>query len=71
MIEELSDIQSMITKNTSTEIIEEILLNVIHGLEPVGVGFRDFKECIKIQIEKKISIKRLKAMSADFKSKSI
>ena len=52
LVEELSDIQSMIAKNTSTEIIEEILLNVIHGLEPVGVGFRDFKECIFLQIKK-------------------
>ena len=62
MIEELSDIQSMITKNTSIRIIEEILLNVIHGLEPVGVGFRDFKECIKIQIEKKDFDKNIKKL---------
>lgn len=62
LVEELSDIQSMIAKNTSTEIIEEILLNVIHGLEPVGVGFRDFKECIKIQIEKKDLDKKTKRL---------
>ena len=62
LVEELSDIQSMIAKNTSTEIIEEILLNVIHGLEPVGVGFRDFKECIKIQIEKKDFDKNIKKL---------
>ena len=62
LIEELSDIQSMITKNTSIRIIEEILLNVIHGLEPVGVGFRDFKECIKIQIEKKDFDKNIKKL---------
>lgn len=62
LVEELSDIQSMIAKNTSTEIIEEILLNVIHGLEPVGVGFRDFKECIKIQIEKKDLVKKIKRL---------
>ena len=62
LVEELSDIQSMIAKNTSTEIIEEILLNVIHGLEPVGVGFRDFKECIKIQIEKKDLDKKIKRL---------
>lgn len=62
LVEELSDIQSMIAKNTSTEIIEEVLLNVIHGLEPVGVGFRDFKECIKIQIEKKDLVKKIKRL---------
>lgn len=62
LVEELSDIQSMIAKNTSTEIIEEVLLNVIHGLEPVGVGFRDFKECIKIQIEKKDLDKKIKRL---------
>ena len=40
--------------------IENILLNIIHRLSPSGIGFRNHKECIKIQIDNKINISKTK-----------
>ena len=34
----------------SEKEIENILLNIIHKLSPSGIGYRNHKECIKIQI---------------------
>ena len=38
--------------NCSEEKIEEVLI-IIQGLEPVGVGARDLRECLLIQLRKK------------------
>lgn len=53
LIEDINEINKMMQGKTSAQDIEDILLNVIHNLEPIGVGYRNFKECIKIQIIKK------------------
>lgn len=53
LIEDINEINKMMQGRTSAQDIEDILLNVIHNLEPIGVGYRNFKECIKIQIIKK------------------
>ena len=53
LIEDINEINKMMLGRTSAQDIEDILLNVIHNLEPIGVGYRNFKECIKIQIVKK------------------
>ena len=44
----------------SEKEIENILLNVVHKLSPFGVGFRNHKECIKIQIDNKKNISKVK-----------
>ena len=44
----------------SEKEIENILLNIIHRLSPSGIGFRNHKECIKIQIDNKINISKTK-----------
>ena len=44
---------------TENEIIEN-LENVIHKLNPIGVGYRNHKECIKIQIENKKNLSKRK-----------
>ena len=41
------------------EIIEN-LKKVIHKLSPIGIGFRNHKECIKIQIDNKKNITKRK-----------
>jgi RNA polymerase sigma-54 factor len=41
LVDELIDIQSMISSYTSIEKIEEVLLNVIQNLQPTGIGYRD------------------------------
>ena len=40
--------------------IENILLNIIHKLSPSGIGYRNHKECIKIQIDNKKNISKTK-----------
>jgi RNA polymerase sigma-54 factor len=62
LVDELIDIQSMISSYTSIEKIEEVLLNVIQNLQPTGIGYRDFRECIKIQINKKEFNKKIKKL---------
>ena len=46
-INEIEEISNFLYQNDE---IENNLINIIHKLEPSGVGFRDYKECIKIQI---------------------
>ncbi len=38
---------------TTEENVEKILLNVVHKLDPIGVGARDLKECLIIQLKNK------------------
>ena len=53
LIDEIDDLRSIMNFKFNFNEIENILLNVIHKLEPAGIGFRNFKECIKIQIVSK------------------
>ncbi|MAV05329.1 MAG: RNA polymerase sigma-54 factor [Flavobacteriaceae bacterium] len=53
LIDDIDEINIMMKGKTSAQDIENILVNIIHNLEPIGVGFRNFKECIKVQINKK------------------
>lgn len=38
---------------TSVEVLEDLLTNYIQKLDPVGIGARDLKECLLIQLENK------------------
>ena len=62
LIDDIDDINKMMQERTSVHDIEDILLNIIHNLEPIGVGYRNFKECIKIQINKKDFNKKIKQL---------
>lgn len=62
LIDELEDIAEMMQKEASTFEINEVLVNIIQDLEPAGIGFRNFKECIKIQIKKKNLNKNIKSI---------
>ncbi|MDA0774763.1 MAG: RNA polymerase factor sigma-54 [Proteobacteria bacterium] len=62
LIDELEDIAEMMQKEVSTFEINEVLVNIIQDLEPAGIGFRNFKECIKIQIKKKNLNKNIKSI---------
>ena len=53
LIDDIDEINKMVQGKTAVQDIEDILLNIIHNLEPIGIGYRNFKECIKIQINKK------------------
>ena len=62
LVDELEDIAEMMQKEVSTFEINEVLVNIIQELEPTGIGFRNFKECIKIQIKKKNLNKGIKSI---------
>ena len=62
LVDELEDIAEMVQKEVSTFEINEVLVNIIQDLEPAGIGFRNFKECIKIQIKKKNLNKGIKSI---------
>ena len=49
-IDELKDIASF---ECNVDEIESVLLNIIHKLSPYGIGYRNHKECIEIQLRNK------------------
>ena len=51
LVDEIYEIEEICKYSFNSEEIEGILKNVIHKMEPSGVGYRNNKECIKIQIE--------------------
>ena len=50
LIEEIFEIEKISNHIFNSNEIEEILANVIQKMSPAGIGFRNHKECIKIQI---------------------
>jgi RNA polymerase sigma-54 factor len=62
LIDDIDEINKMVQGKTAVQDIEDILLNIIHNLEPIGIGYRNFKECIKIQINKKDFNKKIKEL---------
>jgi RNA polymerase sigma-54 factor len=50
LLEQLDEIEEMLSYKYSISDISDVLKDIVQKLEPIGVGFRDFKECIKIQI---------------------
>ena len=62
LVDDIDEINKMIQGKTSVQDVEDILLNIIHNLEPIGIGYRNFKECIKIQINKKDFNKKIKEL---------
>ena len=52
LADSLSEIEEFLDYKYAYKTIENNLINIIHKLSPSGVGFRDFKECIFLQIKK-------------------
>ena len=50
LIEDIFEIEKISDHVFSAKKIEEILVNVIQKMSPTGIGYRNHKECIKIQI---------------------
>ena len=62
----------MLSYKYSISDINNVLKDIVQKLEPIGVGFRDFKECIKIQINSKKFNHKIKAsMSGNTRSEWI
>ena len=56
-INEIEEISNFLFKENE---ITACLINIIHKLKPYGVGYRDYKDCIKIQINNKDLSKKKK-----------
>ena len=55
LIDDLEELEAILEfKYSHTKILEN-LINIVQELNPLGVGARDFKEMIKIQVDKKVS----------------
>ena len=50
---DLNEIEELLGHSYSIKEIKKVLIEVIHDLEPAGVGARNFKETIYIQLKKK------------------
>ena len=62
LIDDIDEINKMVQGKTAVQDIEDILLNIIHNLEPIGIGYRNLKECINIKINKKDFNKKIKQL---------
>jgi RNA polymerase sigma-54 factor len=62
LIEELDEIEEILSFKYSISDISNVLTDFVQKLEPIGVGFRNFKECIKIQINSKKFNHEIKAL---------
>ena len=58
----LDELEAMMDYQFDFHDIEVVLKNIIHNLEPAGIGYRNFKECIKIQISKKKLSQNIKSI---------
>jgi RNA polymerase sigma-54 factor len=56
LVESIEQIEEISNFNFTHIEIKENLENIIHKLNPSGVGYRNHKECIKIQIDNNINI---------------
>lgn len=71
------DLQSIVddmafTQNISTDKneVEHLLVNYIQKLDPIGVGARDLKECLRIQLENKAPLNESTQLALDIIVKS-
>ena len=62
LLEGFDEIEEMLSYKYSISDISDVLKDIVQKLEPIGVGFRDFKECIKIQINSKKFNHKIKAL---------
>ena len=50
LVDEIDEIEELSKYIFNSDEIEEILKNIIQKMTPYGVGYRNYKECIEIQI---------------------
>ena len=60
LVHEISEIEEISNFLFKENEIADCLINIIHKLKPYGVGYRDYKECIKIQINNRDLSKKKK-----------
>ena len=70
LLDELDEIEELLSYKYSISDISNVLKDIVQKLEPIGVGFRDFKECIKIQINSKKFNHKIKALCQEILSQN-
>ena len=70
LLDELDEIEEMLSYKYSISDISDVLKDIVQKLEPIGIGFRDFKECIKIQINSKKFNHKIKALCQEILSQN-
>ena len=70
LLEGLDEIEEMLSYKYSISDVSDVLKDIVQKLEPIGVGFRDFKECIKIQIDSKKFNHKIKALCQEILSQN-
>ena len=53
LVDEIEDLIPLANFGSNFESIELVLKNIIQNLQPSGIGYRNFTECIRIQIDKR------------------
>ena len=62
LIDEIDEIEELSKYMFNSDEIEEILKNIIQKMTPHGVGYRNYKECIEIQINNKNIPNKIKSL---------
>lgn len=62
LVEEINEIEELSKYIFNSDEIEEILKNIIQKMTPYGVGYRNYKECIEIQINNKNIPNKIKSL---------
>ena len=62
LIDEIDEIEELSKYMFNSDEIEEILKNIIQKMTPYGVGYRNYKECIEIQINNKNIPNKIKSL---------
>ena len=62
LVDEIHEIEELSKYMFNSDEIEEILKNIIQKMTPYGVGYRNYKECIEIQINNKNIPDKIKSL---------
>ena len=62
LVDEIDEIEELSKYIFNSDEIEEILKNIIQKMTPYGVGYRNYKECIEIQINNKNIPDKIKSL---------
>ena len=62
LVDEIDEIEELSKYIFNSHEIEEILKNIIQKMTPYGVGYRNYKECIEIQINNKNIPNKIKSL---------
>ena len=62
LVDEIDEIEELSKYIFNSDEIEEILKNIIQKMTPCGVGYRNYKECIEIQINNKNIPNKIKSL---------